>query len=98
MDHPEELGADVASRGVSPEESRPEDPDEDVPSYDLTGRGFPDADTARIGLDRNTAEGAQLHFLSRLDGSKPLHRLLAWAILLVMAVLLVTWFVHALSG
>ena len=44
--------------------------------------GTPDA--ARIGLDRNTPEGAEIAFFSQLNASKPWHRAVAWVALFVM--------------
>ncbi len=44
--------------------------------------GTPDA--ARIGLDRNTPEGAEIAFFSQLNGSKPSHRVVAWVALFLM--------------
>ena len=44
--------------------------------------GTPDA--ARIGLDRNTPEGAEIAFFSQLDASKPWHKAVAWLALFVM--------------
>jgi hypothetical protein len=41
-------------------------------------------DAARLGLDRNTVEGAELHFFSHLDPGKLSHRLVAWFVLFVM--------------
>ena len=38
-------------------------------------------DARSIGLDRNTVEGAWVHFAASLDGRRPLHRLLALALL-----------------
>ena len=45
---------------------------------------FGTEDAARIGLDRNTLEGAQLAFFSHLDGRKPAHKLTAIVCLLVL--------------
>jgi hypothetical protein len=35
------------------------------------------ADQARLGLDRNTVEGAWIEFASSLDRRKPAHRVVA---------------------
>ncbi|RLV49580.1 hypothetical protein D9V37_06555 [Nocardioides mangrovicus] len=45
---------------------------------------FGTEDAARIGLDRNTLEGAQLAFFSHLDPRKPSHKLVAWVALLLL--------------
>jgi hypothetical protein len=39
-------------------------------------------DARSLGLDRNTVEGAWLHFAASLDGRRPAHKLVAWALLL----------------
>lgn len=44
--------------------------------------GTPDA--ARIGLDRNTPEGAEIAFFSQLNGRKASHKAVAWLALFVM--------------
>jgi hypothetical protein len=44
--------------------------------------GTPDA--ARIGLDKNTPEGAEIAFFSHLNGSKPSHKVVAWIALFLM--------------
>lgn len=41
-------------------------------------------DLRRIGLTRNTEEGAWLEFVSMLDRSKPSHVAMAWLILLTL--------------
>lgn len=38
-------------------------------------------DVRRIGLDRNTVEGAWIEFASMLDRRKPLHLVVAWVLL-----------------
>lgn len=38
-------------------------------------------DARRLGLDRNTEEGALLAFSSSLQPSKPTHRVVAWVLL-----------------
>ena len=42
------------------------------------------ADQARLGLDRNTVEGAWIEFASSLDRRKPAHRVVAWVLLLLI--------------
>jgi hypothetical protein len=39
------------------------------------------ADARRIGLDRNTEEGALLAFSSALRPGNPVHRIVAWVLL-----------------
>jgi hypothetical protein len=41
-------------------------------------------DLQRIGLTRNTEEGAWIEFVSMLDRSKPAHVAIAWLILLTL--------------
>jgi hypothetical protein len=42
------------------------------------------ADQARLGLDRNTVEGAWVEFASALDRRKPTHRVVAWVLLVLI--------------
>jgi hypothetical protein len=44
------------------------------------------ADQARLGLDRNTVEGAWIEFASSLDRRKPSHRVVAWVLLVLIGV------------
>jgi hypothetical protein len=41
-------------------------------------------DLRRMGLTRNTEEGAWIEFVSMLDRSKPSHVVIAWLILLTL--------------
>ena len=43
-------------------------------------------DQARLGLDRNTVEGAWIEFASALDRSRPSHRLIAWVLLVLLLI------------
>ena len=43
-------------------------------------------DAQYLGLDRNTEEGALVAMSASLNGAKPFHRLVAWALLAVFAV------------
>ena len=43
-------------------------------------------DQARLGLDRNTVEGAWIEFASALDRSRVSHRLVAWVLLVLLLV------------
>ena len=45
---------------------------------------YANEDAARMGLDRNTLEGAQLHFFGNLKPGKRSHKLVAWLALLLM--------------
>jgi hypothetical protein len=59
----------------------------EVPDVHLP-RGFANPygneEAARMGLDRNTLEGAQLHFFSNLSPAKPSHKVVAWVALFLM--------------
>jgi hypothetical protein len=46
------------------------------------GGHLPD-DARRMGLTHHVGEGALLDFAGKLDGAKPLHRITAWALLVV---------------
>ena len=66
--------------------------DDDLPplAYTSHASGTP-ADAQRMGLDRNTEEGALVAMAAALDGAKPFHRLVAWALLAAFSLpLLVT--------
>ena len=43
-------------------------------------------DQARLGLDRNTVEGAWIEFASALDRTKASHRIVAWVLLVLILV------------
>jgi hypothetical protein len=55
-------------------------------------RGMP-PDAQRLGLDRNTEEGALLAMAGSLNARNPLHRLVAWALLAAFSLplLLTLW-------
>ncbi|MDQ6641913.1 MAG: hypothetical protein M3Y66_05390 [Actinomycetota bacterium] len=77
---------DHRRRGQLPEPSG--DPGHsEVPDWHLP-RGFSspyaNEEAARMGLDRNTLEGAQLHFFSNLSPNKLLHKTVAWVALFLM--------------
>ena len=55
----------------------------EVPSAPWQPPEMPD-DLRRMGLTRNTEEGAWIEFVSTLDPSRPGHVLAAWLILLVL--------------
>lgn len=56
--------------------------DDDLPplAYVSHQSGLP-ADAVRMGMDRNTEEGALVAMAGSLSGAKPSHRLVAWIIL-----------------
>lgn len=45
---------------------------------------YANEEAARMGLDRNTLEGAQLHFFSNLKPGRPSHKFVAWVALVLM--------------
>ena len=47
------------------------------------------SDAERLGLDRNTEEGAMLGMAGSLNSSKPSHRLTAWVLLFAFGLPLV---------
>jgi hypothetical protein len=51
-------------------------------------------DTRRLGLDRNTEEGALLAFSSALRPENPLHRAVAWVLLAAFGIPVVLALVH----
>ena len=57
-------------------------PDDDAPPYWFPGNQMP-TDAQRMGLTHHVPDGALLDFAGRLDGAKPLHRITAWALLVV---------------
>jgi hypothetical protein len=56
--------------------------DEHAPPAWFPGGHLPD-DARRMGLTHHVGEGALLDFAGKLDGAKPLHRVTAWALLVV---------------
>jgi hypothetical protein len=56
--------------------------DEDTPPSWFPGGHLP-ADARRMGLTHHVPDGALLDFAGKLDGAKPLHRITAWALLVV---------------
>jgi hypothetical protein len=64
-------------------EREPEwDPDDDVVPAWFAGQHLPH-DATRMGLTHHVPDGAILDFAGRLDPAKPMHRITAWALLLV---------------
>jgi hypothetical protein len=53
-------------------------------------------DAVRLGLDRNTQEGAMLAMAGSLNGVKPLHRIVAWLLLLSLTLPLMLTLVYGL--
>ena len=72
--------------------------DEEFLSH-LRSLGIPDAppDARRVGLDRNTEEGALVAFAGALDGRRPWHRLIAWVLLMSFGLPAVLLLVHLLG-
>ena len=73
-----------------PDGSWREDPDEDavelITAEDFLGPSGIPGDARRLGLDRNTQEGALIAFAGSLDPTRTLHRVVAWVLLLAFAV------------
>ncbi|CAN5221593.1 hypothetical protein BH09ACT12_BH09ACT12_08420 [soil metagenome] len=57
-------------------------PDDESPPDWFPGEHLPDY-ARQMGLTHHVAEGALLDFAGNLDGTKPLHRITAWALLVV---------------
>jgi hypothetical protein len=57
-------------------------PDDDTPPTWFPGGHLPE-DARRLGLTHHVPDGALLDFAGNLDGAKPLHRITAWALLVV---------------
>jgi hypothetical protein len=55
--------------------------DDDEPPVLPAHKGLP-PEAQRLGLTRNTEEGALLEFAAALDNAKPAHRFAAWLMLL----------------
>jgi hypothetical protein len=73
-----------------PDESGPDPYDEGpvelvTPEDFLGGNGIP-ADARRMGLDRNTEEGALIALAGSLDPGKLSHKVVAWVLLVAFAV------------
>ena len=64
-----------------------DDPDSAIDSEPAPPPWFPGGhlpeDARRMGLTHHVGEGALLDFAGKLDGAKPLHRITAWALLVV---------------
>lgn len=57
-------------------------PDDDAPPYWFNGQHLP-GDARKMGLTHHVPDGALLEFAGSLDGTKPLHRITAWVLLVV---------------
>ncbi|CAN5498159.1 MAG: hypothetical protein H0V23_14115 [Nocardioidaceae bacterium] len=57
----------------------------DPPLVQSTAAGIP-PDARRMGFDRNTEQGALLALTGSLDPAKPGHKVVAWLLLLSVAV------------
>jgi hypothetical protein len=64
--------------------------------YVSHSKGMP-TDAQKLGLDRNTEEGALLAMAGSLSPAKPLHRLVAWALLAAFSLPLVITLLHEFS-
>ena len=60
----------------------PDDHDDDTEPSWFPGQRLPE-DAKLMGLSQHVPEGALLDFAGKLDGTKPLHRATAWALLVV---------------
>jgi hypothetical protein len=58
------------------------DEDDDTPPAWFAGQHLPE-DARRMGLTHHVPDGAILDFAGRLDSTKPVHRVAAWALLVV---------------
>jgi hypothetical protein len=75
---------DDASGAAFPGE--PDEPVELIRPEDFLGPDGLSRDARRLGFDRNTQEGAMLAFAGSLDPTKPVHKVVAWLLLLCFAV------------
>ena len=71
------------------------DPDAEFIEH-LRGLGVPDvpAEQRRVGLDRNTEEGALVAFAGSLRRDRPSHRITAWVLLVSFALPAVLALLH----
>jgi hypothetical protein len=73
-----------------------EGPELITPEHFLTPGGIP-LDARRMGLDRNTQEGAMLALAGSLNPAKLSHKLVAWLLLAIFAVPSLLGIVRSLS-
>lgn len=59
---------------------------------------FGSRDARRLGLDRNTEEGALLAFSSSLRPDKPVHRAVAWVLLAAFCLPVAFAVLHLVGG
>ncbi len=64
------------------EDLAPDDAGEPAPPSWFPGGMLPE-DARRMGLTHHVPDGALLDFAGNLDGTKPLHRITAWVLLVV---------------
>lgn len=57
-------------------------PDDDAPPFWFPGGHLPE-DARKMGLTHHVPDGALLDFAGNLDGTKTLHRVTAWVLLVV---------------
>ena len=69
-----------------PADGASEEPVELIAPEDFLGPDGLPHDARRLGFDRNTQEGAMLAFAGSLDPAKPVHKIVAWLLLLCFAV------------
>ena len=79
-------GPDGDTREFSDED--PDDHDDDTEPTWFPGQHLPEH-ARRMGLTHHVAEGALLDFAGSLDGTKTLHRVTAWMLLVVFGLLVV---------
>ena len=76
--------------------------DEDAFVRHLDSLGVPhpygSREARRLGLDRNTEEGALLAFSSALRPDKPVHRVVAWMLLLAFGLPVAFALLHLAGG
>lgn len=95
---PDDRG-DTAGPGGGPcdrgwDDTCEEQPYELIRPEDFLGPSGIPADARRMGLDRNTEEGALIALAGRLDPAKLSHRVVAWVLLVAFAAPLVLGLVH----
>jgi len=55
-------------------------------------------DAQRLGLDRNTEEGALVAFSGALRADKPIHRIVAWVLLVAFGIPVAAALLHLVEG
>jgi hypothetical protein len=79
---------------------RADDEDAFLQHLDALGVAHPygSRDARRLGLDRNTEEGALLAFSASLSPRKPLHRAVAWVLLAAFGLPALFLLLHLAEG